>query len=226
MPTHFYHYSTQPLSVLKTKAAQGIISPMEREEGLAAAKFRSDPAPYYDHISFFTAQIPYKIIGGLFSKVKHEVWVTGKTVYEHVVVLEDNLTAETKDNIPYQFVETWLDKEFMEKYWPADRELSDSEKKKYFKERNDLKKKQWLIGNQLAHLRGSYRRYMSADALRDEFIKATSIDTDEELMKYAANVTHVMLYPPGGVLKLAHPPKALVLGAASASAKLPSWMKW
>lgn len=213
-----YHYANTAFPVLKTRAAQGGLLTSDVQNGEEEAAFRRDVGPYYDHVSLFLEPAPLDILGDLFKKVHHSVWVNGATVYEHVI---DSAKLPV---FKYNLVETPSDIAFMNEHWPEDVELSDEDKKQYFATRAAAKLKSGECGVGNAAFERSARAFVGMT--RAAYIKATQHASEEDLMRYATNVPHAMLYPKGGVMHLIQPARAVVIGSKVLRVKDPSYMKW
>lgn len=193
-----YHYSNQLLSSLKTKAASGTMSLADvKKERLEAEKIQGEEWAYCDHISFFMEPIPAGLLPELFGD-QHLVWFKGNKLYEYVVNTAD-LDVKIRFRVAESAKKTALYDQFSaEKNWVSDdpkllkewRILEDSTAWDWGEKgtkRSDLDKQ--ILAHQ--------------DTIVDAFIAARGReDFEENRMKYAANVPHLMLYPEGGKIPI------------------------
>lgn len=188
-----YHYSKELYPELLTKAESGGMTPIQiklaRQESRRKGYF---DLPYCDHISFFFEPIPSKLLSELFTG--HPVWFKGNTLYEYLVDV-NKLPLE----IPYHVVESikktaLYDKFSIEKNWVDDdpklleewQILEDQKAREWGEKRNTRAE---LI-KQIAANQGIIEDAYRAAVAREDF--------EWNKMKYAANVPHLMLYPPTG----------------------------
>lgn len=184
-----YHYSVQEFSELQTPRYRGTDKEKIRKAE-ARAKLLGLVGPYCDHISFFFDPIPLDLLGKLFGK-DHKAWFSGNKLYEHVV------TLDTIGNSPYEAVETPTQIKLMDELdWEnaTDHEAMTID---FFKKQNRAKRMNGEIGSTQKELqkvvnrfRGTTRDYYIASSKRDDFADA--------FHQYAANVPHLMVYPPEG----------------------------
>lgn len=181
-----YHYSKNHFSVLKTLAKQRKISQQEQEEAIKTnldfqKKYGIDrPGYYYEHISFFFSPIPLDI--SQYYPKDHQVWVKGNSLYEYTVELKDS------EKIGYEVVE------FPEKMKLFDDETLSLDE--YFKQMSLLYKNNKYIGNTVKDLTqivkdkdliSNQSKYLKLVKGRKDYLDICH--------KYAATISHVMLYP-------------------------------
>ena len=156
------------------------------------ARKESLDLPYCDHISFFFEPIPSKLLGELFSN--HPVWFKDNSLYEYVIDV-DKLPSV----IPYHVVESvkktaLYDKFCLEKNWVED----DPKLLQEWEVLEDTKAREWgekgksraQLLKQIAAHQGIIAEAYRKAVVRDDF--------EWNKTKYAANVPHLMLYPPSG----------------------------
>lgn len=188
-----YHYSKELYPELLTRAASGVMSPIQvKLARLEARRKGVFDLPYCDHISFFFEPIPSKLLSELFKG--HPVWFKGNSLYEYVVD-PNKLPSE----IPFHAVESvkktaLYDKFCIEKNWVEDDpklleewELLEDQKTREWGEKRKTRSE--LI-QQIAANQGIIENAYRAAVVRDDF--------EWNKTKYAANVPHLMLYPPSG----------------------------
>lgn len=202
-----YHYSKTAFTQLLTRRAQNQFTPEELIEEERKAKFRQEPGFYIDHISFFLDPIPADIMGTLFAKDKHDFWIAGNTIYQHIV------ESSQLGDFTYLIHETPSDMAFLDKHWPLDKKLTLAEKEQYFLERNKLRRRNGQIGHGNRDFERNAKRYVGTT--RDAYIKASIRNVAEARLQYAASVTHVAIYLPGGVAPLISKPTAVKIGKAA-----------
>ncbi len=200
-----YHYSKEPYEVLKTKRKRGIMSNEELIEAKRIAEFKCTLGLYCDHISFFLEPVPLNEMGFIFKDVEHDFWKTGNTVYEHIVESDDI------GGFKYELVETEDDIDFMIKFWPDDANFTNDQKKHFFKERRKMRDRKKLNGNQDELEK---RVELLVGKTREAYINAHLYNEPEDMLKYAACVPHLMLYPNKGEISLLEPAKAVRIGNA------------
>lgn len=211
-----YHYAKQPFVVLKTRKARGEAGLPEVMEDDESSTFRHEIGPYSEHISFLFDPVPLDIIGDLFKRVHHSVWVSGTTIFEHVI------DTGHLSKFKYSIVETPADVEFMNKNWPEGTELTIAAKKRYFVAKAALKTKLGDSGEGNSDFEKAAAQFVGST--RAAYITATKNASEESLMRYAANVPHVMLYPERGVVRLLKPARAVKIAKSSKGA--PKWLNW
>ena len=173
-----YHYSKERFNELRTKENRGESTPNTfKNNGVIGS--------YDQHISFFLDPIPTSIMGKIYGK-EHHTWYPGNELYQYEI--------ESKDigDFTYSIVET---PEKLELYY------DDSVSEKQYQERyskivSDLK----LIGHNNKDLEIACKRYIGKTRSCIEKVKDLPNWNDLK-NKYAAGVTHLMLYPTDGVIK-------------------------
>lgn len=189
-----YHYSSERFVDIRTRRAQKTPTASEIKEAERSAIFRSAPGLYLDHISFFIEPPPLDIIGDLFNKVNHDVWVNGKTICEYVI------DPSFFGNFTFVVTETPSDIVYRDKHWPDGKELTDNEKKVFFANRAVQKRKLGEIGSGLVELKTICQKFYGTT--RAAFMAATANPLSEQsLLQYAADVPHLMVYPTNTVIK-------------------------
>lgn len=211
-----YHYATQPFAILKTRKARGEASLPEVVEEDEASAFRHEIGLYSEHISFLFDPAPLDIIGELFKWVDHGIWVSGATIFEHVV--DTNHLPKFK----YSIVETPANSQFMNKNWPEGTALDDAAKKRYFVARAALMAKLGETGEGFAAFKKAAAKYVGGT--REAYIKATKNASEEAMMRYATNVPHAMIYPENGQIHLCKPAKAVKIFKNWKGD--PKWLTW
>lgn len=193
-----YHYSENIHSTLLSKAAAGVISPAEATSLRNASKAKGNGGyTYCDHISFFFDPIPSSLLPKVFEN-EHPFWYRGHKLFEHIVAVKS-----LPIDIIYHVVESenktqLLDKFSLENNWVDD---------------NPALLKEWkLLENKVAidlGEKGRGRTNLEKQILINvgrtaDFYKAFASHPDFEFgkKKYAANVPHVMLYPPKGSIEV------------------------
>lgn len=196
-----YHYSKSPYTHFKTLAMQKNITNEEKKKALADMEEYHQPGPYYSHISFFFEPVPVDIIGGLFRGSGNEFWVTGNTIYEHII------DSKELGDFKYMIIETSVDREHR-KSW------SDTgDEKWYFAEKYRLLVKCNYIGSgNNAFERGALPL---VGTTRQAYINTVKNPFDtNSLKKYAADVPHVMIYPTRQTpIRITRPVRSMIIGA-------------
>lgn len=188
-----YHYSKELYPELLTKAQSGSMTPIQIK--LARQESRRKGYldwPYCDHISFFFEPIPSQLLGELFKG--HPVWFKGNNLYEYLIDVS-KLPLE----IPYHVVESvkktaLYDKFSLEKNWVED----DPELLEEWQILEDEKAREWgekgnrrdALIKQIVANQGIIEEAYRTAVQREDFVYNKT--------KYAANVPHLMLYPPTG----------------------------
>jgi hypothetical protein len=183
-----YHYSKELFPFLLTRRYSNKLSSKELKDGLEQSTIRCEPAPYYDHISFFFDKVPLKIIGDLF-KGKNDFWKNGNKIYEYTIdtdSLSNNLKyfiTETPSQVKKLDETEWVDTdEFFREYMKEKRRLAEKN--------HEIGKGQSELEKQIQKYQGQTEAYYINASKRDDF--------DDNITKYAASVPHVMLYPEHG----------------------------
>ena len=191
-----YHYSAVPRTELKSQRAAGTLTQKELEARDRQDKLKLLPGlSYVDHISFFFDPVPSVVLSRIFG-ITHPAWHTGSTLYEHLVD-----TADLEDRIAYEVVESVKKTELYDTFsaehnWVDD----DPELLRRWKELELRSKLSWgELGQGRSKLETQIR--LCGGHLDKAFLKAYArSDFEDNRMKYAANVPHVMIYPAGGVV--------------------------
>lgn len=192
-----YHYSTEIHRELLSKAVNGSLTPVQIKLARLEARDEGfEKWAYCDHISFFFEPIPSNLLPKLFKD--HPFWVKGKKLYEHVVN-----ASEFPLKIPYHVVESKKKTELYDKFsldnnWVEDDPvllqkwmILEDQKVRQWKEKGDSKAE---LLKQIAAHQGTIRHAYQEAVQRDDF--------EWNKTKYAANVPHLMLYPPEGRVKV------------------------
>lgn len=188
---HVYHYATQQYDVLKTKKAQGV--PTDTSSvGIVLNGKRFD---YTDHISFFVEPIPLEVMGRVYGK-DHHVWHPGSELHEHKVDM-----AKVK-SFMYHFVET------PEKIAMLfDDNIDDEE---YYKRLEKVNAEKGYVGSGLSEFSHPYKQFQGQT--KRHILRADSFPRwQENRLKYAACVPHVMVYPKGGLIPVESSRKVTVV---------------
>lgn len=186
-----YHYSSEKYSVLKTKAAQEGIGSDEEKISLKNL-------PYNKHVSFFAEVPPFDLFESIYG-TEHPFWKPGKTIYEHVVDLQD-----LPKDFFYMFVES---KEVTELYYdPASDHLSNEE---YVKRKIEILTKHQYYGTKLQDLRSVIMR--SQGEVRLSYANLPKRPNFSDIKeKYAPTVPHFMIYSNTGVFKVSKVSKVVI----------------
>jgi hypothetical protein len=187
---HFiYHYSKEKYSSLLTRRKAGTLSREELAQADADAKKYYSVGSYNDQISFFFDRPPIDILPTLY-KGQNDFWKEGNEVYEYTVPVEGlgkhikYFTTETPEAVKLMDRTDWSDE-------------SDENTVAYYKKKRELLERLGHIGvgmdglkREIDKFEGKTRYYYLAASKRYDF--------DDNIKKYAANVPHLMLYPPSG----------------------------
>lgn len=151
----------------------------------------SRPGGYYDHISLFIEPIPEKDIAQIFDH-KHEFWKSGQKLYVHIVD-----SASMDKEMKFEVVETpemdvWSDCFDWYNMNKAQREIALIT---FYKEM----RKRGFIGKGPAALEAKCKKYLGKTKQFYELARRRP-DAEDTIRQYAANVPHVMVYPPNGEL--------------------------
>lgn len=211
-----YHYAVKPLSTLKTLEAQGFVTDEMRDSALKDMELYHDPGPYYAHISFFVDPIDLITVADIFKEHNHPVWKAGNVVYEHIV------ESNTLGNFDYLWAETNIDKQFMEDRWGGET-LTTAEVSKYFSDLAIAKRKAGLIGNGNRGFENVSTQFLGKTM--EAYQEAAKVNHGRNWQQYAANVPHVMVYPPKGIARLIEKPRKEVIGIKRTIKRAPS-LKW
>lgn len=182
-----YHYAKEQYPVLLTRRRTGTQMPV----GVKVSD------SYLDHISFFFDPIPSRLLVSVFDK-GHSFWFKGNRIYEHVV---DVSTAA--QDIKFHAVET-----------PKENALFDV----FAEEHNWVGNDPTLLAKWRVIIDAKQREWGELGVGRDKLIRLISQhvgktadyyraaknlpDFESGYAKYAANVAHLMLYPPSGEMSI------------------------
>ena len=211
-----YHYANEPLPVLKTREVQGTVTNEMRASALEEMELHQTPGPYYAHISFFVDPLDLITIADIFKGHNHSVWQAGNTVYEHIV------ESSELGNFDYLWTETAIDKQFMDDRWRGDA-LSDAEVSRYFSDLAEAKRKAGLIGKGNLNFERVSEQFLGETM--GAYQEASKLNNGRNWQQYAANVPHVMIYPPKGLARLLEKPRKEVIGVKRTIKRAPS-LKW
>ena len=193
-----YHYSAKPHPTLLSKAASGVMTPAQiKLVRLEARKKPYKALPYCDHISFFFDPIPSEILPKIFGE-GHPVWFKGNKLYEHVVSVSD-----LPSDIVYHVVESQKRTELLDKF-SEENNWVDDDPDLLFKWQILISQQEALWGEQgIGRSKLEQQIKQNAGNTGNNYIKASERDDFEfGRNKYAANVPHLMLYPPEGKIKI------------------------
>ena len=198
-----YHYSVNLYNTLLTRKAsmprsmviegttdpRFVLTEATYLESLKQAKKYHSVGSYYDHISFFVDPIPSGMIGKLFEN-HHPVWYEGNMLHEHIVE-----TADIPKGFLYDVVETPLALmrlDAVEKWIDTDAFVIQ-----YMQQLDRDKRSTGEIGKDKQQLDNQIKLFTGTTAQAYIDAKKRS-DWEDNRVKYAACVPHVMVYPPGG----------------------------
>ena len=201
-----YHYSNKPYTELKTKLAQGIMTPAMILEEDKYSGFRHDIFPDYKAISLLPDPIPLDIMGALYAGHDHHIWVPGSTIYEHVV------DSRKIPKFMYHISETPDDVKQMFSEWPDN--PSNAEKRAYFQSKSARKWRTGENGEGNVELEKNFGKYVNGT--RAAYLAAIPLFEEHNWHQYAPMVPHVQLNPEGGVLPLIRPARKVTIGKATA----------
>lgn len=190
-----YHYAAQQFESLKTLEKQGKVTQEARQKALEASRrFKelfgvTSPGYYFQHISFFFEKIPLDI-AKYFPK-DHPVWKKGNTLFEYEV------ESKSLKSFDYEIVE------FPEKRaLYLDESVSDED---YHKAMRELYAKTPYVGFGNTEMESVCHAKGLTGILADSYKQLSEIPgfaESDNRYKYAPLVTHVMIYPNGGAVKL------------------------
>lgn len=208
-----YHYSNEPYTELKTKQAQGKITPEEMEQEDKYALFRHDVSPSYAEISFLPDPIPLDIIGALYAGHDHHIWIPDHEIYEHIV--------DSKELPPFKYhiTETPDDVKQMFRDWPDN--PTPEQKRAYFQAKNARKWKTGENGEGNKELEKNFSKYVNGT--RNAYLTAVPLFDDYNWKQYAPMVPHVQINPEGGIAKLLRPARKVKIGKANVAVSLESY---
>jgi hypothetical protein len=201
-----YHYSKAPLRSLTTRRHRGGLTEQELKEGYDWHVFRQEPAPYYDHISFFFEPAPLDILGTIFAGTGHDFWTADAYIYEHVV------ESSRIGNFKYFITETPEDIAVMDT-WPDDDD--EAKKQAYFRRSARRRKALGHVGRNNAAFEQAATPFVGGIRRAYQEVRAKWIDDNR--LQYAAFVPHVMLYPERGEIRLIRPAQRVQVGPVNAS---------
>lgn len=179
-----YHYNVNHLDKVLTKKIQGILTVKEENELLEMAKFREDPGPYYDSVSFLLEPAPLDILGTIFPD-NHHTWTQGKNLFEHVINLEEqDFYAWVIVEGPFQLFMVDSLPWFENTYY----------KKMFFKGVSLGRKLAGEVGKDLNSLKKALNKIPpgTTRAAYERLPKRKDFDNIKNM--YAATVPHLMLY--------------------------------
>lgn len=178
-----YHYSQELYPRLETKEHRG-----ERiKDYKPASELDRFLGNYNQHISFFLDPVPTAIMGRIYGK-DHHTWFSGNTLYQY------EIDTNTIGDFRYYLVETPEKLKLL-----YDDTLSDEE---YYKKYYQIIKDHSLIGEGNGAFEKAAKPYLGKT--RQSIESVQKLPNWESLKdKYAAAVTHVMLYPNSGVVDYA-----------------------
>lgn len=209
-----YHYSKEPFSELKTVRYRKQLSKEEIENATRIMNFRQEIGLYFDHISFFFESIPVKNMGYFFRNVKHDFWFKGNKIFEHVI------DSSTIGNFKFIIVESDEISKYNNTNWPDDPTVEN--KLKFFKERRKIEESLKLIGSNNHELETYSAKYTGK--ILSYYSNAYKTNDDESMLKYAASVPHVMIYPDSGHTNLLQTPVLKIIDNEKPNIK--SMLKW
>lgn len=187
----FYHYSKQKHTSLKCSRLTHEIGHEAMEKAKAAQVRNNLPGTYYDHISLFLDPIPEKRIAALFGH-KHEFWKSGNKLYMHILDSTDFPSEMGFEIVETPEMDNWSDQfdwYHMDKY---QREIAMSA---FYKEMHA----RGFMGRGTEKMIAKCRKYIGKTERYYELARQRE-DAADTISKYAANVPHVMVYPPSGEL--------------------------
>lgn len=189
-----YHYSKDKYPVLKTKRLQGSLTKEEIKRAGANLSSTAFGKSYVDHISFFFDPVPLILLPKIF-KGQSKVWFKGNHLVEYTVE-----TEHFEKNIHYQVVESPEDINARDEVDDYKWDKEPGYSKRYFERRNQRKIDTHEVGNSLEELNKQIQLYQGRT--EEFYLKASKrSDFDENILKYAANVPHLMIYPSSGIIK-------------------------
>jgi hypothetical protein len=177
------------MSIEGTTDPRFVLTGSSYSESIKKAKKYHSVGSYFDHVSFFVDPIPSGVIGKLFEN-HHPTWYDGNMLHEHIVETEDIPKGFLYDVVETPLallrmdaVEKWIDTDaFVVKYMQQlahDKRLT-----------GEIGKDKQQLDNQIKlFIGGTEQAYIAAKKRPD---------WEENRVKYAACVPHVMVYPPGG----------------------------
>lgn len=185
-----YHYSSMPYPSLTTRRRRTDYSRAELKEMQDLTKRMKWIGDYIDHISFFFDPIPSKTVVSVFDS-DHPFWIKGNQVYEHVVDI-----SQIAQGFMYDVVESPSEVEFLEntEWKPNDKAFFN----KYMTDAAKRKLAQGETGRSVSGLMTQMRKYVGQTEYYFKKAPLTQNWSEDNRLKYAATVPHVMLYPSTG----------------------------
>ena len=174
-----YHYSENKYKELKTLNLQNKKLP-NSDTGY---KFRSDPAPYEDHVSLFLEPPPFDLLPEIFPK-NHHIWVKGNKFIEHQIDI-NNI-----DLFAWKLIETDLDTFFANNLWIE----NDIYKYLFFRLRKTLKSMIGESGTDISFLIKLLKKIPDGITRQKYLEFKNSKNYEENKYKYAATVPHLFVY--------------------------------
>ena len=189
---YIYHYSKKDFDIIKSLRKQNSLTKKELDNIDKKYFAKYIPGRYSYSISFFIEPIPTDIIGDLFDN-KHKVWYNGNELYEYKVLVES-----IEKNIYYIFLES---PEVIKYRYSLDTDsMTDDEFEIYLDKLNDILHNNNDVGIGRDNLEKQIKKYLVIT--RNQFIKARKLpDAKDTFNLYAANVTHLMLFPSNGEIE-------------------------
>lgn len=189
----FYHYSKEKYPELKVSRLTNNLSPEAVKKSKEMVELLGRAGGYYDHISLFIEPIPDKEIAGMFSH-EHDFWKSGQRLFVHIVDSDD-----MPPDIRYEVVETPQMDEFTDAWdWPN---LTAKQRELALRVTYKEMWKKGYIGIGVPPMIAKCKKYLGKT--RNYFeVARTRDDAEYTKKKYAANVPHLMVYPPDGILKV------------------------
>lgn len=197
-----YHYSNAPYTELKTKLAQGVMTPATMAEEDQYVSFRNDAFPSYKAISLLPDPIPLDIMGELYAGRNHHIWIPDHEIYEHIV------DSRRLPRFDYHISETPDDVKQMFRDWPDN--PTPAQKRAYFRAKSKRKWRTGENGSGNADLERNFGTYVGGT--RAAYIKATPLFDEGNWRQYAPMVPHVQINVDGGVMQLVRPARKVKIG--------------
>lgn len=208
-----YHYANEPYPELKTKLAQGVMTPAMILEEDKYSDFRHAAFPSYKAISLLPDPIPLDIMGALYAGHNHHIWIPGHTVYEHIV------DSRKIPQFMYHISESPDDVKQMFNDWPDN--PTPEQKRAFFQARNARKWKTGENGEGNKELEKNFGKYVNGT--RSAYLTAVPLFDDYNWKQYAPMVPHVQINPEGGIVKLVRPARKVKIGKANVAVSLESY---
>lgn len=208
-----YHYSNEPYTALKTKLAQGVMTPAMMAEEDTYVTYRNDAFPSYKAISLLPDPIPLDIMGALYDGHDHHIWIPNHVIYEHVV------DSRRLPRFDYHISETPDDVKQMMADWPDD--ITPAQKRAYFRAKSKRKWRTGENGTGNDAMEKNFGRYVGGT--RDAYIKAVPLFDAGNWRQYAPMVPHVQINVDGGVMQLVRPARRVTIGPAPSKHASSRW---